>query len=111
MVIKCYKPATAADFSTLSIETLWPARVRMLLIPYLRRENQSHRDCLIKRGTYRIIVRLSKLKHQLCTLASDGRPIGSSISGWDIPTVSYLNPFLQLGVEGKNLKRRLANKE
>ena len=41
---------------------------------------------------YRIIVGRSKLKPQLCTLTSDGQPIGSSISGRNI----LLFPILYL---------------
>jgi len=60
----------------------------MLLIPYLH----TGHELLAPRGLrwlkkviYRIIVGRSKLNPQPCTLTSGGKPIGSSISGRNIP--------------------------
>jgi hypothetical protein len=67
-----------------SIETLCPTSVRMLLIPYLEL-TLSLSEFIKLLDAYLIMVGRSKLRPQPCTRTSLGKPIGSSISGRNMP--------------------------
>lgn len=91
---------TAGAFSTFSIGVLCPTRVLMLLIPYLQ-VGWFEMASTNSTGTHRIIVGLSRPIPQPCTRTSFGKPMGSSISGRNMPLFPISTHFWSKGWKAK----------
>jgi hypothetical protein len=102
---------TAGEFSTPSMEVLWPTRVLMLLIPYLHSGgDQEMLNC--DRG-------LDSPNHGR-SLQAQSPSMDSDVFGethwlqhfWtEHATIPDFDPFVQHRMEGKNLQRGLSAKD